>query len=518
VFFVLYKFQIQVKNNVNTHRLVQEGEKVKLSNALLRTKPIHISIKEENGSTRSLARTLGALDLTALGVGAIIGTGIFVLTGVAAANYAGPAVILSFVVSGIAAGLAALCYAELASMVPVAGSAYTYTYASLGEIVAWLIGWNLILEYLVAAGAVAVGWSAYFTDLLKSIGIVLPKAFTLSPFDGGIINIPAILITLFITWIAISGTKGSAKATKFIVAIKLIVIALFIVLGLFHIDRTNWVPFAPFGFTGVMHGAAIVFFAYIGFDAVATAAEEVKNPKKDLPKGIVGSLIISTVLYILVAGILTGMLNYTRLNTSSPITAALLAVGIKWATTLISVGALAGLTSVLLAVIFAQSRIFFAMARDGLLPSVFGTIHKKYKTPYIDTMIIGALISLIAAFFPVGLIAEMANIGTLSALGVVSVGVIILRRTQPDLERPFRVPWVPYLPIISAIFAAYLMLNLPLVTWIRFVVWIALGILVYFVYGYKHSKLASSAGKVRDRAFNNFNRTRAGKPKPRPTH
>lgn len=459
---------------------------------VLRKKPVGTSMDEaKDEDKRALSRSMGAVDLTALGVGAIIGTGIFVLTGVAAANFAGPAVVVSFIVSGIAAGLAALCYAELSAMVPVAGSAYAYTYASLGEIIAWLVGWNLILEYLVAAGAVAVGWSSYFIDLLKSIGVGIPSSITLSPFEGGIINIPAIVITLIVTWIAVRGTKDSAEATKFIVGIKLLVILLFIVVGLFRVNTSNWVPFAPFGFMGIMQGAAIVFFAYIGFDAVATAAEEVRDPKRDLPKGIVGSLIISTTLYILVAGILTGMLSYTRLNTPSPITSALLAVGVRWATSFISVGALAGLTSVLIAVIFAQSRVFFAMSRDGLLPSVFAVIHKKYRTPYVDTLIVGVAVSLIGAFFPVGIIAEMANIGTLSALTVVSVGVIVLRRTQPDMERPFKVPWVPYLPILSVIFCLYLMANLPLATWIRFVVWIVIGIVIYYTYGIKHSVLAT---------------------------
>jgi APA family basic amino acid/polyamine antiporter len=357
-------------------------------------------MKEAGPSTnKALVRTLGAMDLTALGVGAIIGTGIFVLTGVAAANFAGPAVIVSFIISGLAAGLAALCYAELASAVPVAGSAYTYTYASLGEIVAWLVGWNLILEYLVAAAAVAVGWSGYFSDMLKSIGVSVPAALTVSPFEGGFINLPAILITLLITWVAVRGTKESAKATKYIVLIKLSVILLFIVVGFLRVNPANWTPFAPYGFSGIMAGAAIVFFAYIGFDAVATAAEEVKNPKRDLPKGVIGSLVVSTVLYILVAAVLTGMLKYTHLNTPSPMSSALLAVGIRWASAFLSVGALAGLTSVLIAVIFAQSRIFLAMSRDGLLPPFFAIIHQKYKTPYINTLLVGLTVCLIAAFF-----------------------------------------------------------------------------------------------------------------------
>lgn len=461
-----------------------------LRKMVLRLKPIDNLLNEpDNTGRQALVRSMGALDLTALGVGAIIGTGIFVLTGLAAANYAGPAVIISFVVSGTAAGLAALCYAELASMVPVAGSAYTYTYSSMGEIVAWLIGWNLILEYLVAAGAVAIGWSSYFNNFLKSIDINLPAAFVSSPFEGGIIDIPAVIIAFLITWIAILGAKNSVKATKFVVFIKLTVIALFIIIGIFQVKPYNWVPFAPYGFFGIMHGAAIIFFAYIGFDAVATAAEEVRNPRRDLPRGIIGSLLISTVLYILVAGILTGILPYKQLNTSSPIASALLSAGIKWASAFVSVGALAGLTSVLLAVVYAQSRIFFAMSRDGLLPPLFSKIHKKYRTPYFNTLLIGIAISLTGAFFPVDLIAQMANIGTLSALAVVSIGVVILRKTRPSLERPFKVPFVPFLPVLSALLSVYLMFNLPVATWVRFVVWITIGLVIYFVYGIKNSKL-----------------------------
>ncbi len=459
---------------------------------LLRTKPLEQALKQASGEEggKRLNRSMGSLDLTALGVGAIIGTGIFVLTGVAAAKYAGPAVIISFVISGIVSGLAALAYAELASMVPVAGSAYAYAYSSMGEIIAWLIGWNLVLEYLVAAGAVAVGWSSYFKDLMKSVDISIPQAISSSPFEGGYLNLPAVLITLVITWIAIRGTKGSAKATKIIVAVKLAVVLLFIVVGAFQVKRSNWEPFAPFGFSGIMQGAAIVFFAYIGFDAVSTAAEEVRNPDRDLPRGIISSLVISTVLYILVAGILTGMMKYSALDTPSPIAGALLYSGIRWASAFISVGALAGLTSVLLAVIFAQSRVFFAMSRDGLLPPVFSIIHSKYSTPWLDTLLIGIAVSLVGAFFPVDLIAQMANIGTLSALAVVSGGVIILRRKKPEMKRPFRMPWVPVLPGLSVLFCIYLMFNLPMLTWIRFVIWIALGLYLYFGYSFSHSKLS----------------------------
>jgi APA family basic amino acid/polyamine antiporter len=365
----------------------------------------------------------------------------------------------------------------------------------MGEIIAWLIGWNLILEYLVAAGAVAVGWSSYFNDLLLSMGVTLPVSLTKSPFDGGVINLFAVIITGLVIAVSVFGTKGSTTAIKIIVLIKILVIGLFLALGLTRVETANWVPFAPFGFSGIMHGAAIVFFAYIGFDAVATAAEDVKDPKRDLPRGIIGSLLISTMLYIAVAAVLTGMQKYTSLDTPSPISSALLATGIRWAGAFISVGALAGLTSVLIAVIFAQSRIFYAMSRDGLLPPVFARIHQRYQTPLFDLLLIGAAIAFVSAFFPVEIIAEMANIGTLSAFTVVAIGVIVLRRKKPDLERPFRVPYVPVLPVVSVLMSVYLMLNLPLVTWIRFVVWIAIGLVIYFLYGFKRSLLAGNDGE-----------------------
>lgn len=451
--------------------------------SIWRIKPI--DFKNKSG----LAKTMGPFDLTALGVGAIIGTGIFVLTGVAAARYAGPGVILSFIISGVAATLAALVYAELASMFPVAGGAYTFSYASLGEIIAWLIGWNLILEYLVAAGAVAIGWGSYFSDLLRSIGLNLPATFSKSIVEGGIGNIPAILITVLITWLAIRGTKESTSVNKIIVIIKLAVIILFIALAATHIKPGNWRPFLPFGISGAFKGAAIIFFAYIGFDAVATAAEEVKNPKRDLPIGIIGSLLLSTVLYIVVSLVLTGVIPYPRLDTASPVSTALLYLGFKFATLLISFGALAGLTSVLLVNTYAQSRIFFAMSRDGLLPPIFHRLHPKFQTPYINNLLIGVIIALIAAFLPIGLVAELANIGTLTAFIVVSLGVIILRKTNPELNRPFKTPFVPYLPIAAIIFSGFLIFNLPRLTLIRFVVWVAIGIVVYFAYSAKHSVL-----------------------------
>jgi len=322
------------------------------------------------GEKQKLTRSFGTIELTALGVGAIIGTGIFVLTGVAAAKYAGPGVVISFMISGIVAALAALSYAELSAAIPAAGSSYAYTFASMGELAAWLIGWSLILEYLLAAVAVAVGWSAYFNDFLRDLNIILPKAITLSPFSGGMINLPAVLITLIIAGIAYRGAKDSALAAKIVVGIKVAVVLLFIVVGAFKVKIANWIPFTPFGFSGIVHGASIIFFAYLGFDAVSTAAEEVKNPQKDLPRGVIGSLCISSILYILVAGILTGMVSYIKLDTPSPLTTAMLDVGVRWASLFICIGAIAGLTSVLLALVFAQSRIWMSMSRDGFCPNL----------------------------------------------------------------------------------------------------------------------------------------------------
>ncbi len=459
--------------------------------AILRTKPLDALLAETKEKGHRLRKSLGALDLTALGVGAIIGTGLFVLTGVAAARYAGPAVIVSFTVSGLAAVLTALVYAELASMVPVAGSAYTYSYAALGEIFAWIIGWDLILEYTVAAGAVAIGWSSYIHDLLRAAGISLPAWATAPPTAGGLLNLPAIFIVAVITGVLIWGTREGAEVTRVIVAIKLAVVALFIALGVTHVSPSLWRPFAPFGWSGIMRGAAIIFFAYIGFDAVSTAAEEVRHPARDLPRGIVASLAIATVLYLVVAAILTGMVPYYTLNNASPIANALWAVGAGWASAVISVGALAGLTSVLLVNIYGQSRVFYAMARDGLLPPIFATLSRRFATPALDTAITGAAVALIGGFLPIQVVAELANIGTLAAFILVSAGVIVLRRTAPDRPRPFRTPGVPYVPGLAIAFSLYLMISLPRLTWIRFLAWLAIGQVIYFLYGRRHSLLAA---------------------------
>lgn len=456
-----------------------------------RTKPIDQLIRETREEGHRLKRTLGAVDLTALGIGAIIGTGIFVLTGVVASRFAGPAVTISLLISGIAAALTALVYAELASMVPVSGSAYTFSYAALGEIIAWIIGWDLILEYSVAAGAVSIGWSSYIVDLFRSIGLSLPKSFTACPSDGGVVNLPAAIIVILITSLLIRGTHESTLVNTIIVAAKLLAILLFIAVGIGFVRAENWAPFAPFGWPGIMRGAAIIFFAYIGFDAVSTAAEEVKNPRRDLPTGIIASLGISTLLYLTVATILTGMVPYRELSTASPVAWSLLKVGVKWASAVVSVGALAGLTSVLLVNIYGQSRIFFAMSRDGLLPPVFSRVHPVFQTPVFVTLLTGSVVAMTGAFLPIQTVAELANIGTLFAFILVSIGVVVLRRTKPEVRRPFRTPLVPYVPATAALFSLYLASSLPLLTWIRFTIWLFLGLLIYYLWGRKHSRLAS---------------------------
>ena len=448
------------------------------------------SLLEGTQGEQSLKKALGSFELTMLGIGAIVGSGIFVLTGVAAAKFSGPALVLSFIVAGFACTFAALCYAEFAAMIPVAGSAYTYGYASLGEIWAWTIGWDLILEYAVAIGAVAIGWSGYIVNLLKNIGIFLPESLVNSPLDGGIVNLPAMLIIGVISLLLITGVQESAKFNNIIVAIKLGIILLFIFLAVGHVKPANWHPFMPYGFSGVLQGAAYVFFAYIGFDAVSTAAEEVTNPQKDLPKGIITSLLICTVLYIIVSAILTGVVPYLNyMNTAAPVAFALEQIGINWGSALVSVGAVFGLTSVLLVMMFGQTRIFFAMSRDGLLPEVIGGINKKTKTPVNSTIIVGVATALIAGFLPIGIVSELTNIGTLAAFIIVSLGIIALRKKRPDINRPFKCPLVPITPIISALACLGLICQLQTATKIRFVVWFVLGIIVYFIYGIHHSNM-----------------------------
>ena len=465
-------------------------------NRLLRKKPIEQLLLETQGEA-SLKKTLGALDLTMLGIGAIIGTGIFVLTGIAAAKYAGPGLVLSFIISGIACAFAALVYAEFASSIPVAGSAYTFSYVSLGEFMAWIIGWDLMLEYLLAASTVAIGWSGYFQMLLNGFGIYLPAwaSGAVGSAPGAIVNLPAVLIALLITTLLSLGVKEAARFNNTIVFVKLAVIILFIIVAVGYVKPENWTPFLPFGFKGVMGGAAIVFFAYIGFDAVSTAAEECVNPARDMPRGIIASLAICTVLYIVVSLILTGVVPYTELNVAAPVAFALHYIQQDWAAGIISVGAMGGITTVLLVMLYGQTRVFFAMSRDGLLPKIFSHVHPKYKTPFLSTWITGIVVAIIAGITPINTVAELVNIGTLSAFVFVSIGVIVLRKTQPDLPRSFRVPWVPLVPILAAVFCLILMLQLPLITWIRFIAWLVIGLVIYFAYGMSHSELGKPMKK-----------------------
>ncbi|WP_196604203.1 amino acid permease [Pectinatus haikarae] len=436
-----------------------------------------------------MAKNLTAVDLVLLGIGGVIGTGIFVLTGVAAAKYAGPAVVLSFIISGFACGIAGLAYAEFASIVPASGSAYTYSYAALGELIAFIVGWNLVLEYTVTSSAVAAGWSGYVTGLFNSAGVQLPFAFTHVPADGGIINIPAILITLLLSFFLIRGTKESTTLNRILVGIKLIAVFIFLFLAGPQVDVTNWQPFMPFGFSGVAGGAAIVFFAYIGFDAVATTAEECKNPARDLPIGMIGSLVLCTILYVVVAAVLTGVVPYSSLNNPEPVAYALRYIGYNMGSALVGVGAICGITTVLLVLLYGQARIFFAMSRDGMIPAGICKIHPRYKTPYLVTGAGCVVVSAIAGFAPIGVIAEMANIGTLSAFFVAAAGVMVLRVRRPDLPRTFKCPAVWLVGPLAVLSCGYLMYNLPVETWIRFIVWCVIGFAIYLSYGYKHSIL-----------------------------
>ncbi|GII76449.1 amino acid permease [Sphaerisporangium rufum] len=482
--------------------------------SIFHTKSVEQSIEDSEESEHRLRRNLSALDLIVFGVGVVVGTGIFVLTGEVAKDTAGPAVALSFVIAGVVCGLAALCYAEFASTVPVAGSAYTFSYATIGEFPAWIVGWDLMLELALGAAVVAVGWSGYFSELLGSLGIKLPP--TLAGEDATV-NIPAIVIVLLLTAVLVAGIKLSARVNLVVVTIKVAVILLVIVAGLFFVKGANYQPFIPpakateavgglqapliqslFGFTptafgvmGVFAGAAIVFFAFIGFDVVATAAEETRRPQRDLPIGIIGSLAVCTVLYVAVSLVVVGMQRYDRLSSSAPLAAAFSALGQNWLATVISIGALAGLTTVVMILMLGQSRIFFAMSRDNLLPRGLAAVHPKFGTPYRITIIIGVVTALLAGFIPLSALAELVNIGTLFAFILVSIGVVILRRTRPDLPRAFRTPLVPLVPALAVLASLYLMLNLPVETWLRFLVWMAIGVALYFLYGRRHSRVDS---------------------------
>lgn len=453
--------------------------------------------KKDIGALRSMAqksgltKNLSAFDLVFLGIGSVIGTGIFVLTGIGAALYAGPGISLSFVLASIACAFAGLAYAEYASMVPVAGSAYAYTYASLGEFLAFIVGWNLILEYTVTCSTVAAGWSGYVVGLLASGGIELPVAFTKVPEEGGIINVPAIVITMFLCILLVRGTKETVMVNRILVFVKLAVIAIFFILAVPNVDPMNWEPFLPYGAQGISAGAAIVFFAYIGFDAVATSAEEAKNPDRDLPIGILGSLGVCAVLYFFVALVLTGIVPYSDLNTPEPVAYALRVIGYPIGSAIVAVGAICGITTVLLVLLYGQARIFFALSRDGMIPAGICKIHKLYRTPYLVTIGGCILVSIIAGFAPIHLIAEMANIGTLSAFFIAGFGVLYLRITRPEVPRGFKCPAIYFVSPMAMICCGYLMYNLPIHTWIRFVVWCVIGCIVYFGYSYKHSKLES---------------------------
>lgn len=452
---------------------------------LFRKKAIHDSVDTDS----HLAQCLSAFDLVFLGVGAIIGAGIFVLTGIVAATQAGPAIILSYVVAGFACAFAALSYAELAAAIGGCGSAYGYAYAGFGECIAWIVGWDLLLEYSISVSAVSVGWSGYFNDFLRALKINLPPYFIHGPSDGGIFNLSAFTIIVILSALLIYGVKTSSRFNNLMVLVKLLVIFLFIGIALIDINPHNWKPFMPFGWRGVIEGASLIFFAYIGFDAVSTAAEEAINPQRDLPIGIIGSLSICTVLYIIVSGLLTGMAHYSTLNVSSPISYVLLMLGHKIAAALVGIGAIAGLTTVMLVLFYGLSRVFLAMARDGLLPQFFASINPRTKTPIRIIISCGALMAILAAFLPIADLAELVNIGTLFAFITVCIGVIILRYTHPDLPRPFKTPFMPLIPVLGVISCAYLIINLPWFTMLRFIVWMVIGIALYWVYGRFNSVL-----------------------------
>lgn len=494
---------------------------------LFATKPVtQLLTESQEIGEHSLKRALGPVNLIALGIGAIIGAGIFVLTGQAAALHSGPAVPLSMVLVGIACGFAGLCYAEMASTVPVAGSAYTYSYATMGELVAWIIGWDLVLEYAAGAATVGVGWSGHFVNLLSLFGLQLPPQLTNAPtqwctagqvasmvggcthsglsFTGAIVNLPAVAIVVLMSTILVIGIKESATVNNFIVAFKLTIILLIVGVGLSHITTANWHPFIPpntgewgtYGWSGVLRGAGLVFFAYIGFDAVSTAAQESRNPQRDLPIGILGSLAVCTLLYVVVSAVLVGMVPYSQLNLPAPMAYALEHVhAARWIRISVDVGAVLGLGSVILVMLLGQSRVFYSMSRDGLLGNWASAVHPKFRTPYLSTIFTGIAVSLATGILPLQLLGQLVNIGTLLAFVLVCIGVLVLRKSRPDLHRPFRVPWVPFVPVMGVLCCLGLMATLPGDTWLRLIVWLAIGLVIYFVYGRHHSKVQASGTK-----------------------
>lgn len=468
-----------------TYPVIAEISVVAMQHPMFKTKSIDELIAATKGS-RSLKRVLNTPELILLGIGAIVGTGIFVLSGVAA-EFSGPALPLSFIVAGLVCILAALCYAEFATMVPVAGSAYTYCYASLGEIWAWIIGWDLILEYAVAVSAVAIGWSAYVANLFSAVGFALP-AYLVNPpgTEGGLINLPALAVIVFITGLLIVGIKESTRFTAVIVVIKISILLLFVFLCLGHFQPVNWSNFMPHGWGGVFGGAAVIFFAFVGFDSVVIAAEETKNPQKALPIALMVSLLVCMILYVAVAAMLTGIVPFEDIiGQGAPIALALSEIGIPWGAALVSVGAICGMTTVLLVNLYGQSRIFFAMSRDKLLPSVFSEVHPVFRTPVKVTLLVGAVTAVVAGFFPLRVIAELVNIGALFAFMVVALGVIILRYKAPETVRPFRVPLFPVIPILCILCTGFLIAHLDPATHIQFLVWMAVGLIVYFAYTFR---------------------------------
>ena len=477
-------------------------------------KPMDVLMKEANESgTHTLKRTLSATSLVALGIGAIIGAGLFSITGLAAANNAGPAITISFVVAALGCAFAGLCYAEFASMIPVAGSAYTYSYATMGEFIAWIIGWDLVLEYAVGAATVGISWSRYLEKFLEGFNVHLPHALTVGPWDGGVINLPAVFIIVLMSLLLIRGTKESAVVNGLIVALKVAVVLVFIFLGWKYINESNYVPYIPdntgtfgaFGFSGIIRAAAIVFFAYIGFDAVSTAAQEAKNPKRDMPWGILGSLAICTILYILFAHVMTGVTSYTNFagkDGIAPVAVAIDHMGhadaagvihpdYPWLNRAIIVAILAGYSSVILVMLMGQSRVFFSMSKDGLLPRVFSSVHPRFQTPAKSNLLFMVFVSLFAAFVPARVVGEMTSIGTLFAFILVCIGVWVMRRKMPNLQRAFKTPLVPLVPILGVATCLFMMVFLPMDTWIRLIVWMLIGMDIYLVYGAKHSVLGN---------------------------
>lgn len=481
--------------------------------SLWRTKSLEYLEAEANSGKQKLERTLGPFSLILLGIGAIIGAGLFSITGIAAAENAGPAVVISFILASIGCAFAGLCFSELAAMIPIAGGAYTYAYATMGEFIAWIIGWTLILEYAAGAAAVSISWSAYIVSFLQNFQINLPAKWAASPWqhvqmpDGtlehGWINLPAILIVILMSWLLIKGIDKSAKFNAILVAIKVSIVVIFIGLGFFYINYDNYTPFIPentgvfgeFGWSGIMRAAGVIFFAYIGFDAVATAAQEVKKPQRDLPIGIIGSLLICTFLYVLFALVLVGLVPYYELNVAAPVAAAVNKTPFFWLTWLIKLGIIAGLTSVILVLLLGQSRIFFTMSKDGLLPSFFSTVHPKFHTPWISNLILMVAVGGFAGLAPLSLVGHMTSIGTLLAFVIVCASVLVLRKTRPDIHRPFKVPLVPLVPLLGVLSCLILMLSLGIMTWVRLIFWIALGLGVYFLYGKNYSHLAKAQGK-----------------------